>query len=105
MDYRQANLTLFTEGFRPKIVAPPPSYQPTLRSANFILVKLALGTVDRSMKELKNLEGISGVHPVYGEYDLVLIVREKSKVDREALLGKIRDVKGVVEIQTLLAAS
>ena len=95
----------FSKRPRPRIVPPPPSYKPAEGSANFILVKIAPGFLKKSLKELKKIHGISGFHPVYGEYDLVLIVREKDEIDRQALLGIIRGITGIVDVQALIAAA
>ncbi|UCE37967.1 MAG: Lrp/AsnC ligand binding domain-containing protein [Thermoplasmata archaeon] len=97
---------VFAEGtLRPKIVAPPPSYRPQEHSASFILVKLLPGTMEKSMAELKEIQGINGFHKVYGEYDLVLIVRERNKLNKQALMRRIWEIHGVVDVQTLVAAS
>jgi DNA-binding Lrp family transcriptional regulator len=57
------------------------------------------------MMFLKKIKEISGLHPVYGEYDLVLIVREKSKSDREKLIKRLWQLQSVIDVHTLLAAS
>lgn len=90
---------------RPKIIPPPPSYKPAKRSANFILVKLAPDIAEKTLKELRKIKGISGFHPVYGEYDLVIIVREKNGFDKKSVVNSIWGIPGVVEVQTLVAAS
>lgn len=95
----------YYRSLRPKIVAPPPTYRPTEKAANFVLVKLDPNHMEKSIKLLKTLHGISGIHAVYGAYDLVLIIREKKEIDRHLLLSKIMDTKGVLEVQTLVAAS
>jgi DNA-binding Lrp family transcriptional regulator len=90
---------------RPKIVPPPPKHKPTHRSIHFILLKIQPGTKKITIRELRKIKGISGCHPVYGEYDLVLLVREKTDVDKRALIKRIWTLSFVVDVQTLVAAS
>ncbi|UCF08017.1 MAG: Lrp/AsnC ligand binding domain-containing protein [Thermoplasmata archaeon] len=96
---------LSTENIRPRIVAPPPWFEPSDSSVNFVLVKLVPGTVEKTKRAFKKIHGITGIHPVFGEYDLVLIIRQREKVDRDKLIRRIRRVSSVLDIQTLLAAS
>jgi hypothetical protein len=90
---------------RPRVIPPPPTYKAQEKSAHFILVKLAPSTLKQSIKEIENIDGISGFHPVYGEYDLVLIIRERNNFNKKPLLRSIWSVTGVLDVQTLLAAS
>lgn len=90
---------------RPRIVPPPPKHKPAQRSIHFILLKIQPGTKKITMRELRKIKGISGYHPVYGEYDLVLLVREKSEVDKRTLIKRIWTLANVVDVQTLVAAS
>jgi DNA-binding Lrp family transcriptional regulator len=90
---------------RPKIVPPPPKHKPALRSIHFILLKVQPGTMKRTIRHLRKIKGISGCHPVYGEFDLVLLVREKTEVDKRALIKRIWTLANVVDVQTLIAAS
>jgi DNA-binding Lrp family transcriptional regulator len=105
MDERHISPILALDSLRPKIVAPPPSYRPNEKAANFILVKLTPGSVPQIKKELRKISGVNGIHSVYGEYDLVIIARENSEEERQNLLRSIRAVSGVLDVQTLLAAS
>ncbi len=85
--------------------APPPGYKPAERAANFVLVKIAVGKEESAYTALKELPGISGIHQVYGEWDLVLIIREReTKRFRNIVLNKIRGVEGVIDTNTLIAA-
>jgi hypothetical protein len=79
MNNSYVSVELFTGNLRPKIVAPPPSYNPSEKAINFILIKVTPGSIKKTMMYLKKIKDISGLHPVFGEYDLVLIVREKNK--------------------------
>ncbi len=105
MDNRYISVELFNGNLRPKIVAPPPSYNPSEKAINFILIKVTPGSIKKTMMFLKKIKEISGLHPVYGEYDLVLIVREKSKSGRQKLIKRLWQLQSVIDVHTLLAAS
>jgi DNA-binding Lrp family transcriptional regulator len=90
---------------RPKVVPPPPQHKPKHRSIHFILLKIQPGTKKITMRELKKIKGISGCHPVYGEFDLVLLVRETKEFDKSTLIKHIWTLANVVDVQTLVAAS
>jgi len=84
---------------------PERSFKPTNKPANFILIKLAPDKADKSLEQIRKIEGISGFHRVSGQYDLVLIVRERNGFNKEALMKNISSIPGVIEVQTLMAAS
>jgi DNA-binding Lrp family transcriptional regulator len=90
---------------RPKVVPPPPSHRPKDRAIHFILLKVQPGQMKRTMGYLRKVKGISGCHPVYGEYDLVILVRETKDVDKSTLIKRIWTIPNVVDVQTLVAAS
>jgi hypothetical protein len=90
---------------RPKIMPPPPSYKPQPESAHFLLVKLQQGSQKKILKKLKKVKDISGFHPVFGQFDLVLIIRERKTVDREKLIKILNADPNVLEVQTLMSAS
>jgi DNA-binding Lrp family transcriptional regulator len=104
-DNRHIEPELVIVNQRPKVVAPPPQHKPTKSSIHFILLKVQPGTKKKTLNELKKIPGISGCHPVYGEFDLVLLVREKPEVDKRTLIKRIWTLTNVVEVQTLVAAS
>jgi len=74
-------------------------------SANFVLVKIAVGEESSAFEKLKEIEGIQGIHLVYGEYDMVLVIEERdSNKLRDIIMKKIRGVKGVIDTTTLVGA-
>jgi len=75
------------------------------KSANFVLVKIAVGEEDQAYKKLSEIPGINSIHFVYGEFDLVLVIEERdtSKL-RDIIMREIRSVKGVIDTTTLVAA-
>jgi DNA-binding Lrp family transcriptional regulator len=75
------------------------------KSANFVLVKIAVGEEDFAYTKLSEIEGIQGIHFVYGEYDMVLVIEERdTTMLRDIIMKKIRSVKGVIDTTTLVAA-
>ncbi|UCE72944.1 MAG: Lrp/AsnC ligand binding domain-containing protein [Methanomassiliicoccales archaeon] len=75
------------------------------KSANFVLIRIAVGEEDYAYHKLREIEGISGIHFVYGQYDMVLVIEEKDSTKlRDIIMKKIRGVKGVIETTTLVAA-
>lgn len=54
--------------------------------------------------QLKNLEGVANIVPVFGRYDLVLMIRALDIDAAGKLVAKIRDIEGVRYTETLIAA-
>lgn len=75
------------------------------KSANFVLVKIAVGEEDSTFSELNEIEGINSIHFVYGEYDMVIVIEERdTTMLRDIIMKNIRSVKGVIDTTTLVAA-
>ena len=84
---------------------PPPDFSPSEHAPNFVLVKVAIGEETGVNRSLLEIPGVSGVHMVYGEYDFVLIIREReSKKFRDIVMKNIRATKGVMSTTTLISA-
>ena len=74
-------------------------------SSNFVLVKIAVGDEDDAYEKLKNVDGIDGIHFVYGEYDMVIIIRERDSTKlRDIIMKQVRSIKGIIDTTTLVAA-
>ena len=74
-------------------------------SSNFVLIKIAVGEEEESYNKLNEIEGISGIHFVYGEFDMVLVIKERDSTKlRDIIMRSIRSVKGVIDTTTLVAA-
>ena len=68
----------------------------------FVLVNTNLGSEAEVESELKKVEGIIGVHNVYGVYDLVVeIEAESDQRLKEIIFSKIRTFKNVRSTLTL----
>ncbi len=74
-------------------------------SSNFVLIKIAVGDEDDAYEKLKNVDGIDGIHFVYGEYDMVIIIRERDSTKlRDIIMKQVRSVRGIIDTTTLVAA-
>lgn len=74
-------------------------------SSNFVLVKIAVGDEDDAYETLKNVEGIDSIHFVYGEYDMVIIIKERDSTRlRDIIMKQVRSVRGIIDTTTLVAA-
>lgn len=72
----------------------------------FVLVNTDLGSELELESELKKVEGIVGVHQVYGVYDIVVEVEADSEQKlKEIIFSRIRALKHVKSTLTLTAVS
>jgi len=70
------------------------------------MVNADLGSEDELQSELKKVEGIAGVYPVYGVYDMVVEVEAESDQKlKEILFSRIRSLKHVRSTLTLTTTS
>jgi DNA-binding Lrp family transcriptional regulator len=75
-------------------------------SKAFVLVNTNLGSEDKLQSELKNVEGVVGVHQVYGVYDVVVeIEAESDQKLKEIIFSRIRTLKHVRSTLTLSTVS
>ena len=54
--------------------------------------------------KLKNMEGVANIVRVFGQYDLVLMIRALDIDSAGKLVAKIREIEGVSYSETLIAA-
>jgi DNA-binding Lrp family transcriptional regulator len=75
-------------------------------SKAFVLVNTKLGSEAELQSELKKVEGIVGVHQVYGVYDVVVeIEAESDQKLKEIIFSRIRTLKHVRSTLTLTTVS
>jgi DNA-binding Lrp family transcriptional regulator len=75
-------------------------------SKAFVLVNTDLGSENDVKSELKKVEGIVGVHEVYGVYDLMIEIEADSQEKvKEIVFSRIRKLKNVRSTLTLTAVS
>jgi DNA-binding Lrp family transcriptional regulator len=53
---------------------------------------------------LKNLEGVANIVRVFGQYDLVVMIRALDIDAAGKLVTKIREIEGITHTETLIAA-
>ena len=69
-----------------------------------VLVRTAPQKSTEVYWRLKNLEGVANILPVFGRYDLVLMIRALDIDAAGKLVAKIREIDGVGSTETLIAA-
>jgi DNA-binding Lrp family transcriptional regulator len=75
-------------------------------SKAFVLVNTNLGSESDVKSELKKVEGIVGVHEVYGVYDLMIEIEADSQEKiKDIVFSRIRKLKNVRSTLTLTATS
>ena len=69
-----------------------------------VLISVEAGRIPEAAQEIADLEGVSEVHSVAGEVDLVAIVRVKQHEDLARVIpAGIAKVDGVLSTETLIA--
>jgi DNA-binding Lrp family transcriptional regulator len=69
-----------------------------------VLVQVEPGLIPEAAQAIADLDGVSEVHSVAGEVDLVAIVRVKEHDDLARVIpGGIAKVEGIVSTETLIA--
>ncbi|MBI3023804.1 MAG: Lrp/AsnC ligand binding domain-containing protein [Thaumarchaeota archaeon] len=72
----------------------------------FVLINTELGSELELQSELEKVEGIVGVHQVYGVYDVVVEVEADSEQRlKEIIFSRIRTLKHIRSTLTLTAVS
>ena len=73
---------------------------------SFVLCKLAPGSEQRAVQEMRAIEGVTEVNMVFGGWDVILSV-EADTVDKLSTLivNKIRSIKGISGSETLVTTS
>ncbi len=69
-----------------------------------VLVRTAPQKSTEVYWRLKNMEGVANIVPVFGRYDLVLMIRALDIDAAGTLVAKIREVEGISYTETLIAA-
>ena len=56
-------------------------------------------------KELNSIEEIENIHLIFGEYDMIALVKTQNLINlKEVALEKIAKVKGVIKTSSLIVA-
>ena len=71
----------------------------------YVLIQLEGIDANKAAQEIMNIEEVETAHLIYGEYDIIAIVRTKNLIQlKELALEKIAKVKGVVKTSSLIVA-
>ena len=69
-----------------------------------VLVACEIDEIPEAAQAIADIEGVSEVYSVAGEWDLVAVVRVRSHEDLERVIpGGMAKVEGVVRTETLIA--
>jgi DNA-binding Lrp family transcriptional regulator len=69
-----------------------------------VLIKAETQLINELSEQLVEVDGISEVFSVAGQYDLVALVRVRENADlAEVITHRIRKLRGLLETQTLIA--
>lgn len=69
----------------------------------FVLINTDLGFMEAVRQTLLSIEGVTEVHLLYGEYDLLALVRVETMKRLKEIIGwQIRKVQNIRASQTLI---
>jgi DNA-binding Lrp family transcriptional regulator len=68
------------------------------------MINVLPGYEKAAYRELKNIEGIKDVYPVFGEYDFVVIIDVEDLSILNAVVDRIRESETVTATQTIIGA-
>ena len=69
----------------------------------FILMNAELGKESSIVDQLKKIPHVIEVHPVYGVYDVLMIIESESMEDlREIITTQIRKLEGIKSTLTMI---
>lgn len=76
--------------------------KPNMHSA-FVLMNAELGKENHIVNEIKKIVDVKEVYPVYGVYDVLMIIESDSmEVLRETITSKIRKLDGIKSTLTMI---
>jgi DNA-binding Lrp family transcriptional regulator len=71
----------------------------------FVLINTESGLEKLLHEEIKQLEGVTAVYDLYGEYDMMAIVEEDSDKDVAKIVSwELRKIKGIRSTNTMVVA-
>lgn len=70
----------------------------------FVMLKTKRGEVAATAEELMNVEGVTEVYSITGDYDLIAVVRVKSPEEvADVVTGRLQKVPGILDSNTHVA--
>jgi len=71
----------------------------------YVLIAIEGTEVSRAAKDISEIDEVENVHIIYGEYDIIAVVKAENLIDlKDLALEKIGKVRGVVKTSTLIVA-
>ena len=71
----------------------------------FVLINTESGLEKLLHEEIKQLDGVTAVYDLYGEYDMMAIVEEDSDKDVAKIVSwELRKIKGIRSTNTMVVA-
>lgn len=71
----------------------------------FVFINTDAGVEKLLHEEIKKLQGVKEVYPLYGEYDLMAIVEDENESDVAKLISwELRRIKGIRSTNTMVVA-
>lgn len=75
------------------------------RTKAFVFINTDAGVEKLLHEEIRKLQGVKEVYPLYGEYDLMAIIEEESDSDvAKTVSWELRKIKGIRSTNTMVVA-
>jgi DNA-binding Lrp family transcriptional regulator len=76
-----------------------------VKTKAFVFISTDAGIEKLLHEELKKLEGVKEVYPLYGQYDLMAVIEEDSdKEVAKTISWELRKIKGIRSTNTMVVA-
>lgn len=70
-----------------------------------VLIKTDPAKTKAAYEKIRSIEGVANITAVFGRFDLIAMIRALDLNDAAAIVGKIRNVDGVISTETLIATT
>ena len=71
----------------------------------FVFINTDAGVEKLLHEEIRKLQGVKEVYPLYGEYDLMAIVEDENEMDVAKIISwELRKIKGIRSTNTMVVA-
>jgi DNA-binding Lrp family transcriptional regulator len=86
-------------------LAPVVANNDRLMTKAFILISTELGVEPLLQEEIKQLDGVTEVYQLFGEYDILAVIEENSEKDMQKTVSwELRKLKGIRGTNTMIVA-
>jgi DNA-binding Lrp family transcriptional regulator len=70
----------------------------------YVLIKTSSGKEDKALREILGISVTEEAHKVFGPYDIIAEIKARDMESVvEIVVGKLRQIDGIVDTQTLLS--